>query len=75
MVFTFLLGTIGVFGFGITLHYQLTWIIPFLFFCAAVLGLSILNIVTFAYITDCLRDHSSEAFVSLTFSRIYEFGA
>lgn len=74
MVFTFFFGTIGFFGFGVTLHYQLHWIIPFLFFCIVLFALSILSIVTFAYVTDCLRDHSSEAIVSLTLSRIYEFG-
>ena len=74
MVFTLLFGSIGFFGFGITLQYQLPLMIPFVFLCTTVFGLSFLNIVTFAYITDCLRDHASEAFASLTFSKVYEFG-
>ena len=74
MVFTLVFGTIGFFGFGIALQYELPWMIPFVFFCTIVFGLSFLNIVTFAYITDCLRDHASEAFASLVFSKVYEFG-
>jgi hypothetical protein len=74
MVFTLLFGSLGFFGFGITLHNELPLMVPFVFFCIIVFGLSFLNIVTFAYITDCLRDHAPEAFASLTFSKVYEFG-
>lgn len=74
MVFTFVFCTIGFFGLGITLHYQLVWIIPLTFLCLVVFGLSFLNIVTYAYITDCLREHAPEAFASLNLNRLYEFG-
>jgi hypothetical protein len=74
MAVTCIFGAIGFFGFGITLHNQLPWIVPYIFFCIIVFGLAFLNIVTYSYVTDCLRDHAPEAFASLSLSKVYEFG-
>lgn len=74
MFFTFVFGTIGFFGFGISLHYQLPWIVPFAFECIIIFGLSFLGIAIYGYITDCLRDHAPEAFASLNLANLYEFG-
>ena len=67
-------GSIGWFGFGIALHYQLRWIIVFVFECILLFGLSFLNIATYGYVTDCLRDHAPEALTTLNLGGVYEFG-
>jgi hypothetical protein len=74
MFFTFLFGTIGFFGFGVSLYYQLPWIIPFVFECTVIFGLSFLSIAIYGYLTDCLRDHAPEAFATLNLTNLYEFG-
>jgi hypothetical protein len=56
------------------LHYQLSWIIVFLFECILIYGLSFLNIATYGYVTDCFRDHAPEALTSLNIGGAYEFG-
>lgn len=72
--FSFLFGTIGFFGMGISLHYQWPWYAPFLFECTILFGVSFVNVSTHAYVTDCLRDHAPEAYTSLNLSDLYEFG-
>lgn len=74
MVFTFFFAAVGFFGMAISLHLEAPWIVPYILFCSVVLGLSFLNTVIYAYIADCLRDHSPEAFASLTLGKLYEFG-
>jgi hypothetical protein len=72
--FTFVLGTFGFFGFGLSLHYKVHWMVPLLFQCLIILGLSFLNIAIFGYLTDCLRDHAPEAFASINLRNLYSFG-
>jgi hypothetical protein len=71
---TFIFGTMGFFGFGITLHNQAPWIGPIMFQSILGFGLSFLNIAVYGYITDCLRDHAPEAFASINLRNIYSFG-
>jgi hypothetical protein len=74
MVFSFIFGTMGFLGLGISLHRQMFWLVPFTFELLIFFGLQFVNISTYGYISDCLRDHTAEAFASLTITSLYEFG-
>jgi hypothetical protein len=74
MVFSFIFGTMGFLGLGISLHRQMYWIFPVIFELSIIFGLQFVNVSTYGYISDCLRDHTAEAFASLTITKLYEFG-
>jgi len=74
IVLTFFFGTMGFFGFGISLHNYDPWIGPVMFQSIMTFGISFLNIAVYGYITDCLRDHAPEAFASINLRNIYSFG-
>jgi hypothetical protein len=64
----------GFLGLGISLHRHMYWIVPVIFELSIIFGLQFVNISTYGYISDCLRDHTAEAFASLTITKLYEFG-
>ena len=74
MVFSLVFGGMGFFGLGISLNLQLHWIVPVVFELMILFGIQFINICTYGYVTDCLRDHAPEAFASLTVTKLYEFG-
>jgi hypothetical protein len=74
MIFTLVFCGAGFFGMGISLHLDMPWFVPYIFELCIFFGLAFVNISTYGYITDCLRDHASEAYASLTLTKLYEFG-
>jgi hypothetical protein len=74
MIFSLIFGGIGFFGLAVSLHLQMHWIFPVVFELSIIFGLQFINICTYGYVTDCLRDHAPEAFASLSLTKLYEFG-
>jgi len=74
MIFSLVIGGAGFFGTGIALHLKMHWIWPVIFELSIIFGLQFINICTYGYVTDSLRDRAPEAFASLSLTKLYEFG-
>lgn len=68
------LGIIGFFGFGLTVHYQTHWSGPVLCVGAAYMSLVFASTCVFGYILDCYRKHNAEAFVAINSRNLLAFG-
>ena len=70
----FVMGGIGYFGLAVSLQNENPWIIPTRFMCFTFVGTWFVYIAVFGYITDCLRNHTAEAFVCINLAGLYFFG-
>ncbi|KAI3395990.1 hypothetical protein diail_560 [Diaporthe ilicicola] len=68
------LGTVGFFGFGATIHYQTHWTGPVLCFGLANMSLVFAATCVFGYIIDAYRSHNEEAFVAINSRNLLTFG-
>ncbi|KAF3769321.1 hypothetical protein M406DRAFT_75803 [Cryphonectria parasitica EP155] len=68
------LGTVGFFGFGATIHYQTHWAGPVLCFGFANMSLVFASTCVFGYIIDSYRQHNEEAFVAINARNLLTFG-
>ncbi|KAL1847513.1 hypothetical protein Daus18300_013936 [Diaporthe australafricana] len=69
-----ILGTVGFFGFGATIHYQTHWTGPVLCFGLANMSLVFAATCVFGYIIDAYRSHNEEAFVAINSRNLLTFG-
>lgn len=69
-----ILGTVGFFGFGATIHYQTHWSGPVLCFGFANMSVAFLATCVFGYIIDSHRTLNEEAFVAINARSILTFG-
>lgn len=69
-----LLGIVGFFGFGLTVHYQTHWTGPVLCFGTAYTSLVFSTTCAFGYILDCYRKYNAEAFVAINARNLLGFG-
>jgi MFS family permease len=68
------LGTVGFFGFGATVHYQTHWSGPVLTFGLANMSMAFLSTSVFGYVVDCYPRLSEEVFVSINARNLVTFG-
>ena len=69
-----LVGTVGFFGFGITIHYETHWIGPALCFGFGNMALAFGSTCVFGYIIDSYSNLSEEAFVAINARNLLTFG-
>jgi len=69
MVPVFILGVVGFFGFGASVHYQTHWIGPVLTFGIANMAMAFANGCVFGYVIDSYEDLSEEGKLSLLSKR------
>lgn len=69
-----ILGSVGFFGFGATIHYQTHWTGPVLCFGLANMSLVFAATCVFGYIIDSYRRHNEEAFVAINSRNLLTFG-
>lgn len=74
MAIAFVLGIIGFFGFGITIHFQTHWLGPVACFGGAYASLVFLLTCVFGYVLDSYRRHNAEAFVAINSRNTLTFG-
>ncbi|XXH04186.1 centractin- actin- protein of the dynactin complex [Hypoxylon texense] len=74
IIISFLIGVVGFFGFGATVHYQTHWTGPVLCFGLANMSLAISNASVFGYIIDAHKELSEEAFVAINARNLLTFG-
>ncbi|KAL7622833.1 hypothetical protein AAE478_006512 [Parahypoxylon ruwenzoriense] len=74
IVISFLVGIVGFFGFGATVHYQTHWTGPVLCFGLANMSLALSNASVFGYIIDAHKELSEEAFVAINARNLLTFG-
>ncbi|KAH6681503.1 major facilitator superfamily domain-containing protein [Halenospora varia] len=74
MVPVFILGIVGFFGFGASVHYQTHWIGPVLTFGLANMSMAFANGCVFGYVIDSYEDLSEEAFVAINARNLLTFG-
>ena len=68
------LGTVGFFGFGATIHYQTHWTGPVLCFGLANMALAFASTCVFGYVIDSYPRLSEEAFVAINARNLLTFG-
>ncbi|ORY68914.1 putative cycloheximide resistance protein [Pseudomassariella vexata] len=69
-----LIGVVGFYGFGATIHFQTHWIGPVLCFGLANMSLAFANGCVFGYVIDAHKDLSEEAFVAINARNFLTFG-
>lgn len=65
MIVATILGTVGFFGFGATVHYQTHWSGPVLCFGLANMTMAFLSTCVFGYVVDSYKALNEEAFVAI----------
>ncbi|KAI6552171.1 hypothetical protein MCOR03_008525 [Pyricularia oryzae] len=68
------LGVVGFFGFGATVHNQTHWVGPVLCFGLANMSLVFASTCVFGYVIDCYRRLNEEAFVAINARNLLTFG-
>ena len=68
------LGTVGFFGFGATVHYETHWLGPVLTFGLANMSLAFASTCVFGYVIDSYPRLSEEAFVAINARNFLTFG-
>lgn len=68
------LGTVGFFGFGATVHYQTHWLGPVLTFGFANMSLAFASTCVFGYVIDSYPRLNEEAFVAINARNLLTFG-
>jgi hypothetical protein len=74
IVVTAILGTVGFFGFGATVHYQTHWSGPVLTFGLANMSLAFASTCVFGYVIDSYPKLNEEAFVAINARNLLTFG-
>lgn len=74
IILTAILGTVGFFGFGATIHYQTHWSGPVLCFGFANMAMAFASTSVFGYVIDCYPHLSEEIFVSVNARNLLTFG-
>ncbi|KAI0096056.1 MFS general substrate transporter [Hypoxylon sp. NC0597] len=74
IIISFLVGIVGFFGFGATVHFQTHWTGPVLCFGLANMSLALSNASVFGYIIDSHKELSEEAFVAINARNLLTFG-
>lgn len=74
MVIATILGTVGFFGFGATVHYETHWSGPVLCFGLANMSMAFLSTCVFGYVVDSYRKLNEEAFVAINARNLLTFG-
>ncbi|KAJ2984732.1 hypothetical protein NUW58_g5905 [Xylaria curta] len=74
IIISFLIGVVGFFGFGASVHYQTHWSGPVLCFGLANMSLAFSNASVFGYVIDAHKELSEEAFVAINARNILTFG-
>lgn len=74
MIVAVVLGVIGFYGFGLTIHFQTHWIGPVLCFGTAYLSLVFSSTCVHGYILDSYRKHNAEVFVAINSRNLLSFG-
>ncbi|KIW20685.1 hypothetical protein PV08_01262 [Exophiala spinifera] len=74
MVVVAILGTVGFFGFGATVHYQTHWTGPVLTFGLANMSLAFASTCVFGYVIDSYPRLNEEAFVAINARNLLTFG-
>jgi len=74
MVVVTILGTVGFFGFGATVHYQTHWSGPVLTFGLANMSLAFASTCVFGYVIDSYPKLNEEAFVAINARNLLTFG-
>ncbi|KAF3406545.1 hypothetical protein DPV78_000335 [Talaromyces pinophilus] len=74
VIFTAILGSVGFFGFGATIHYQTHWSGPVLCFGLANMAMAFASTSVFGYVVDCYPRLSEEIFVSVNARNFLTFG-
>ena len=74
MVVATILGVVGFFGFGATVHAKTHWAGPVLCFGLANMSLVFASTCVFGYIVDSYREHNEEAFVAINARNLLTFG-
>jgi hypothetical protein len=69
-----ILGTVGFYGFGATVHYQTQWSGPVLTYGLSNMALAFASTCLFGYVLDCYPKLNAEAFVALNQRNILAFG-
>ncbi|KAI0152827.1 major facilitator superfamily domain-containing protein [Xylariaceae sp. FL1272] len=74
IIISFIIGVVGFFGFGATIHYQTHWSGPVLCFGLANMSLAFANASVFGYVIDAHKDLAEEAFVAINARNFLTFG-
>jgi MFS family permease len=74
IVVTAIVGTVGFFGFGATVHYQTHWSGPVLCFGLANMSLAFASTCVFGYVIDSYPKLNEEAFVAINARNLLTFG-
>ncbi|KAI1205116.1 MFS general substrate transporter [Annulohypoxylon truncatum] len=74
IIISCLVGIVGFFGFGATVHFQTHWTGPVLCFGLANMSLALSNASVFGYIIDSHKELSEEAFVAINARNLLTFG-
>jgi len=74
MVVVVVLGTVGFYGFGATVHYQTHWIGPVLTYGFANMALAFASTCVFGYVLDSYPRLAEEAFVAINTRNLLTFG-
>lgn len=74
MIVVVILGTVGFFGFGVTVHDQTHWAGPVLTYGLANMSLAFLSTCVFGYLLDSYPHLAEEAFVAINTRNILTFG-
>ncbi|KAF7186414.1 putative MFS-type transporter [Pseudocercospora fuligena] len=74
MIVVVILGTVGFFGFGASVHYATHWSGPVLTFGFANMALAFASTCVFSYVLDCYPRLAEEAFVAINTRNLLTFG-
>ncbi|TGJ79989.1 hypothetical protein E0Z10_g8777 [Xylaria hypoxylon] len=74
IIISFVIGVVGFFGFGASIHYQTHWSGPVLCFGLANMSLAFSNASVFGYVIDAHKELSEEAFVAINARNLLTFG-
>jgi MFS family permease len=74
IVVVIILGTVGFFGFGATVHYETHWSGPVLTFGLANMSLAFASTCVFGYVIDSYPKLNEEAFVAINARNLLTFG-
>ncbi|KAH6637254.1 major facilitator superfamily domain-containing protein [Chaetomium tenue] len=74
MAVALILGIVGFYGFGATVHYQTHWTGPVLCFGFANMSLVFAATCVFGYIVDSYKNHNEEALVAINARNLLTFG-
>lgn len=74
MIVVVILGTVGYFGFGLSVHYQTHWLGPVITYGIANMALAFASTCLFGYALDSYPHLNEEAFAAINARNIFAFG-